>query len=83
VLPKILPWLLRRDSPRFIPRWIRTSGDGSRIHPGLQPPMRPDHQTIAHTSSYSCRLMYELVKKPIDFGHASNGKWSGFRIGRV
>jgi D-amino-acid dehydrogenase len=78
VLPKIPPWLLRRDSPlRFYPaldphqwRWLlefilacnRTQSDLTT-------------RRLLALSFYSRRLMHELLaREPIEFGHATNGK---------
>jgi len=78
VLPKIPPWLLRRDSPlRFYPaldmqqwRWLiefvlacnRTQSDVTT-------------RRLLALSFYSRRLMHELLAEvPLDFGHATNGK---------
>ena len=78
VLPRIPPWLLRRDSPlRFYPaldpdqwRWLarfvlacnRTQSEATT-------------RRLLGLSFYSRRLMHEFVAKhPIEFGHARNGK---------
>jgi D-amino-acid dehydrogenase len=78
VLPKIPPWLLRRDSPlRFYPaidphqwRWLlefilacnRTQSDLTT-------------RRLLTLAFYSRRLMHELLAhEPIEFGHATNGK---------
>ena len=78
VLPKIPPWLLRRDSPlRFYPaldphqwRWLlefilacnRAQSDLTT-------------RRLLALSFYSRRLMHELlVQERIEFGHATNGK---------
>ena len=78
VLPKIPPWLLRRDSPlRFYPaldpdqwRWLvefvlacnRTQSDLTT-------------RRLLALSFYSRRLMHEFIaRENIEFGHATNGK---------
>jgi D-amino-acid dehydrogenase len=78
VLPKIPPWLLRRDSPlRFYPaldpdqwRWLlefvlacnRTQSDLTT-------------RRLLALSFYSRRLMHAFIaSEQIDFGHATNGK---------
>ncbi|MEP6942956.1 MAG: D-amino acid dehydrogenase [Betaproteobacteria bacterium] len=78
VLPKIPPWLLRRDSPlRFYPsldveqwRWLfefvlacnRRQSDLTT-------------RRLLALAFYSRRLMHELLAGvPIEFGHATNGK---------
>ncbi len=78
VLPKIPPWLLRRDSPlRFYPkldpdqwRWLlefvlacnRTQSDLTT-------------RRLLALSFYSRRLMHAFIaKEQIEFGHATNGK---------
>ena len=78
VLPKVPPWLLRRDSPlRFYPapdlhqwRWLagfvlacnRATSDLTT-------------RRLLTLSFYSRRLMHALVRsEPIDFGHRMNGK---------
>lgn len=78
VLPKIPPWLLRRDSPlRFYPkfdpdqwRWLlefvlacnRTQSDLTT-------------RRLLALSFYSRRLMHAFLdSEQIDFGHATNGK---------
>jgi D-amino-acid dehydrogenase len=78
VLPKIPPWLLRRDSPlRFYPaldpeqwRWLlefvlacnRTQSDLTT-------------RRLLALSFYSRRLMHAFIAaEQIDFGHATNGK---------
>ena len=78
VLPKIPPWLLRRDSPlRFYPafdvlqwRWL--------IEFVLACTRRQSDLTtrrLLALSFYSRRLMHELLAAvPIEFGHATNGK---------
>jgi D-amino-acid dehydrogenase len=78
VLPKIPPWLLRRDSPlRFYPaldaqqwRWL--------VEFVLACNRRQSDLTtrrLLTLSFYSRRLMHDLLQEtPIEFGHASNGK---------
>ncbi|MEP7276908.1 MAG: D-amino acid dehydrogenase [Betaproteobacteria bacterium] len=78
VLPKIPPWLLRRDSPlRFYPRadprqwrWLLefvlacTAGQSDLTT-----------RRLLALSFYSRRLMMELqARETIEFGHARNGK---------
>ena len=78
VLPKIPPWLLRRDSPlRFYPSW---DVDQWRwlLEFVLACNRRQSDLTTRRMLAlafYSRRLMYELLAEvPIEFGHAKNGK---------
>jgi len=78
VLPKIPPWLLRRDSPlRFYPSW-----DVEQWRWLLEFVMACNRRQSDLTTRrllalafYSRRLMYELLAQvPIEFGRATNGK---------
>ena len=81
VLPKIPPWLLRRDSPlRFYPaldvhqwRWLVAF-----VRACTQSQSDATTRTLLRLSFYSRALMHELVAsdvgKAIDFGYARNGK---------
>ncbi|MEO8485623.1 MAG: D-amino acid dehydrogenase [Betaproteobacteria bacterium] len=78
VLPKIPPWLMRRDSPlRFYPaidpdqwRWLlRFVLACSRAQ------SEATTRRLLALSFYSRRLMHELVaSEPLEFGHRRNGK---------
>jgi D-amino-acid dehydrogenase len=78
VLPKIPPWLLRRDAPlRFYPafdldqwRWLF---EFVRACNRAQSDLTT--RRLLALSFYSRHLMHELIREqPIDFGHARNGK---------
>jgi D-amino-acid dehydrogenase len=78
VLPKIPPWLLRRDSPlRFYPaldpeqwRWLVRF-----VFACNRDQSEATTRRLLGLSFYSRRLMHEFVAKhPIEFGHAMNGK---------
>ena len=78
VLPKIPPWLLRRDSPlRFYPaldpdqwRWLVRF-----VLACNREQSEATTRRLLGLSFYSRRLMHEFVARhPIEFGHAKNGK---------
>lgn len=78
VLPKIPPWLLRRDSPlRFYPaldpdqwRWLARF-----VLACTREQSEATTRRLLGLSFYSRRLMHEFVARhPIEFGHAKNGK---------
>lgn len=78
VLPKIPPWLLRRDSPlRFYPaldpdqwRWLVRF-----VLACNREQSEATTRRLLGLSFYSRRLMHEFVARhPIEFGHARNGK---------
>jgi D-amino-acid dehydrogenase len=78
VLPKIPPWLLRRDSPlRFYPaldpdqwRWLARFVLACTRTQSEQTTRR-----LLALSFYSRRLMHELVEsEALEFGHQRNGK---------
>jgi D-amino-acid dehydrogenase len=78
VIPKIPPWLLRRDSPlKFVPemdweqwRWILAFlGACNRKRADITT------QRLLRLAFYSRSLMHELVARhPIDFDYVRNGK---------
>jgi len=78
VLPKIPPWLLRRDSPlRFYPaldpdqwRWLARF-----VLACTREQSEATTRRLLGLSFYSRRLMHEFVARhPLEFGHARNGK---------
>ena len=78
VLPRIPPWLLRRDSPlRFTPaldpdqwRWLARF-----VLACSRKQSEATTRRLLGLSFYSRKLMHEFVAKhPIEFGHAMNGK---------
>ena len=78
VLPKIPPWLLRRDSPlRFYPaldpdqwRWLARF-----VLACTREQSEATTRRLLGLSFYSRRLMHEFVERhPLEFGHAKNGK---------
>ena len=78
VLPRIPPWLLRRDSPlRFYPaldpdqwRWLARF-----VLACSRKQSEATTRRLLGLSFYSRKLMHEFVAKhPIEFGHAMNGK---------
>jgi D-amino-acid dehydrogenase len=78
VLPKIPPWLLRRDSPlRFYPkldpdqwRWLL-----SFVLACTRTQSETTTRRLLALSFYSRRLMHELVAaESLEFGHRRNGK---------
>ena len=78
VLPKIPPWLLRRDSPlRFYPaldpdQWRWLLGFVLACNRGQS---ETTTRRLLALSFYSRRLMHEFVARhPIEFGHSMNGK---------
>ena len=78
VLPKLPPWLMRRDSPlRFTPRldyfqwrfWVQFVLACSATQSELTT------KRLLRLSFYSRRLMHEMVKhEPLDFDYVRNGK---------
>lgn len=78
VLPKIPPWLFRRDSPlRFTPaldpdqwRWL-----ASFVLACSRKQSEATTRRLLGLSFYSRRLMHEFVaSEAFEFGHATNGK---------
>ena len=78
VLPRIPPWLLRRDSPlRFTPaldpdqwRWLARF-----VLACSRKQSEATTRRLLGLSFYSRKLMHEFVAQhPIEFGHAMNGK---------
>ncbi|HXZ49367.1 MAG TPA: D-amino acid dehydrogenase [Usitatibacter sp.] len=78
VIPKIPPWLLRRDSPlKFVPEWDAEQWRWIAAFLAACTRSRSDETTrrLLRLAFYSRSLMHELIAAhPIDFDYVRNGK---------
>jgi D-amino-acid dehydrogenase len=78
VIPKIPPWLLRRDSPlKFVPEWSAEQWRWIAAFLAACNARRSEltTQRLLRLAFYSRTLMHELVaQQPLDFDYVRNGK---------